>query len=124
MPESKASFTWDISDFYSKFNRYNRRLTYRFDKWAQEGAEYVESYAKINARWRDRTGDLRRTLHAYKGRRSNSQYTIIIEHGMPYGYWLENYFWGRYAILDEALEASYPILLERLKDVIDAKGWL
>lgn len=123
MPDSRASFTIDIRDFYSKFNNYNRKMVYRFDKWADEGAQYIENYARVNARWRDRTGDLRRTLKGDKKRR-RSEYTISIEHGMPYGYWLENYFWGKYAILDEALEASGPVLMERLKDVINERGWL
>lgn len=121
MPHSQTDFTWDLKDFYSKFNRWNRRMMSRFNTWARQSAQEMEDYARANARWRDRTGNLRRTLKgSYE--HDGSLYTIKLEHGMPYGYWLENYFYGRYAILEEARAAVAPRALENLRDVIEG-GW-
>jgi hypothetical protein len=58
----------------------------------------VESFAKINAPWTDRTTNARNGLNATTEHGGVSS-SIIIAHGVSYGIWLEVMQGGRYGII-------------------------
>lgn len=67
-------------------------------------ARIVEAWMKENAPWQDQTGAARASLRAYvKGKR------IVLEHGVPYGYYLEMANQGQYSILFPAVDHFTPI---------------
>lgn len=65
----------------------------------------AERFAKVNAVWRDRTGNARNTLSArYNITMADAdRWEIDISHGMPYGKWLELRFGGKYAIIGKTV---------------------
>ena len=69
-----------------------------------------EGYAKVNARWTDRTGNARGGI---VGQADNSgarrgHWEIHLAHSVSYGIWLEVRFGGRYAIIRPTLERIAP----------------
>lgn len=77
----------------------------------EESAGLVEDYAKANAPWTDRTGDARNSLTA-EADEDFEGISIILSHGVDYGYWLELIQNGNFAIIMPTLEALGPEILE------------
>lgn len=72
---------------------------------AEYWAPVLESYAKENRPWTDRTGNARAMLWARPVRLSDDAVAIILSHGVDYGLWLEIRWQGRYAIIWPTLQA-------------------
>jgi regulator of sirC expression with transglutaminase-like and TPR domain len=81
------------------------------------GAEEMESYAKSNAPWTDRTGDARAGLHADVDT-SLGDITIELAHAVDYGIYLELKDDGKYAILMPTIEALGPRILREAAAVV------
>lgn len=81
----------------------------------------MESFAKQNAPWTDRTSNARNGLHAIV-ETSEDEYKIIIAHGVDYGLWLEIRGSGRNGIIPQTVEygvSQLGTLLPRLlKDAL------
>jgi environmental stress-induced protein Ves len=79
----------------------------------------IESYAKRNARWRDRTANARQTLAAFTfydgGERT--VYLIMKQH-MDYGVWLELKNGGRYAIVMESMQMHYAQVWNQVQQAV------
>lgn len=78
----------------------------------------VENYAKSNAPWTDRTSNARNTLSA-RTEHSPGRDSIILQHGMPYGIWLEVRNAGRYAIVIPTIKYQGPRLMKSLEHILD-----
>ena len=78
---------------------------------ADSAAKAMESYAKTNAKWTDRTGAARQRL---KGSTRWDETALIaaISHNVDYGIWLELCNEKKYAILEEALNSQAQNLLD------------
>ena len=92
-------------------------------------AQEMESYAKQNAPWTDRTGNARRTLFGLNTFGSDdagdsSVYYIGVGGAMPYSPELELRHRGKYAILHPTLELFAPTLLENIRDTISRQEGL
>lgn len=59
----------------------------------------AESYARLNAKWTDRTGNARAGLGAQHTKVEMVEHTLTIYHSVSYGVWLEVRWSGRYAII-------------------------
>lgn len=70
-------------------------------------APIVESEAKSNATWVDRTGNARQGLTGFVEDVSATVVLLVLQHKMDYGTWLEIRNSGRYAIILPTLEAHY-----------------
>ena len=68
-------------------------------------AREVETYAKANAVWSDRTGQARAGLRAWADHYGNVV-SVTLSHGVDYGYWLEVIQNGRFAIIRPTIEAE------------------
>ena len=97
-------------------------------------APQIESRAKADARWTDRTANARQSLRAYVtgeappsfGAGEAMQYpdevddadeiAIYLSHGMKYGLWLEVRFAGRYAIIEPTLRAFHAPVMQMIRD--------
>lgn len=66
----------------------------------------LESYAKSNARWDDRTGNARQALYV-SVHSSDDTTAIYLSHGVDYGVYLELLHQGRFAVILATLEAHY-----------------
>lgn len=76
----------------------------------RDDAKQVELYAKNNAAWQDRTGDARAGLEA-DVELANGEVTLVLGHGVEYGYWLEVIQNGRFAIIQQTIEQYAPVVL-------------
>ena len=70
----------------------------------------ASSYARANAPWTDRTGNARAGLSAKHVAEPMVKHTLVIYHTMPYGYWLEVRWSGRYAIIGPTMLNTAPQL--------------
>lgn len=82
-------------------------------------AEFA-TYMRQNAPWRDRTSNARNGLMAKHEAEHMVQHTMVLYHTMPYGYWLEVRWSGRYAIIGPTMLAKSPDLVRKLTIAIDA----
>lgn len=76
----------------------------------EAGAERVETHAKLNAPWADRTGQARNGLIAnvYE---EGGEVVLELAHTAEHGQWLELIQNGRFAIIMPTLEALGPEIL-------------
>ncbi len=110
---------WNGSD--QTITRGMRNYTDKVYEAIRAVAEYfapvLESYAKENASWIDRTGNARQTLHAFTEDLSREAVALYLAHGMDYGKFLELRFSGRYAIILPTLEAHYGAVGDMLRSI-------
>ena len=111
----------DISDMTGKMIAMGTRADAAVRVFAEQGAQKLQSHAKNNARWTDRTGAARQRLNAYVSAMANG-YRITLAHGVEYGIWLELAHGKRYAIIPETIDyvgsteimPAYERFLERI----------
>lgn len=70
----------------------------------------AETYARSNAPWTDRTGNARAGLFAQHDAEPMVVHRLTIYGTMPYTYWLEVRWSGRYAIIGPTLVHIAPLL--------------
>ena len=78
---------------------------------ADTAVRAMESHAKSNAKWTDRTGNARQRLKG-STRWEKDALIAAISHNVDYGMWLELCHEKKYAILEEALNSQAQNLLE------------
>lgn len=83
---------------------------------AMEYVPILETYAKRQASWTDRTANARQSLYAIVSQ-ENGKTTIFLSHGMDYGVWLELRNAGRYAIILPTLEAHYEQIASNVRRI-------
>lgn len=76
-------------------------------------ATWAESYMRANAPWTDRTGNARAGLRGIKLVGNSVEFSIVLYHTMPYGFWLEVAHDGKYAIIGPT-QRLVAVQLERL----------
>lgn len=81
----------------------------------------AEAYAKIMARWTDRSGNARGGLVAVADNSGSQRwhYEIVVSHSMNYGIWLEIRWSGKYAIIRPTIEAEAPMYWDTAQKVLD-----
>ena len=96
------SLKFDISDMASKLASLENKTDAAIRVLAEQGAKKLESEAKNNARWTDRTGSARTRLNGSAGKIANG-YRLTLAHGVDYGIWLELANEKRYSIIPETI---------------------
>lgn len=80
----------------------------------------IENYAKQNAPWTDRTGAARQGLRVETSvdDAGSAGHTgrISLIHGVSYGIWLELAHGGKYAIIQQALQAHYAAIMQTIQE--------
>jgi hypothetical protein len=77
----------------------------------------VQSSARSNARWTDRTGNARQGLFA-KHTSGRARQRITVYHTMPYGVWLEVSHDGRYQIIIPTVRTMGPQVMKSASGII------
>lgn len=75
-----------------------------FDRYEAE----AETYARTNAKWTDRTGNARQGLFAQHDSEPMVEHALTVYGTMPYTFWLEVRWSGRYAIIGPTLFEIAP----------------
>ena len=77
----------------------------------------LETYAKENGPWVDRTGNARQALHTWIEELSGDVVALYLAHGVYYGIFLERKHAGRYAIIWPTIEEHLPEIERMLKGI-------
>lgn len=76
----------------------------------------IEAWMKQNARWQDRTANARQGLYAEVEEFATSV-SLIADHSLWYGWFLETRHAGRYAIIAPAIDHFYPQIVADLRRI-------
>lgn len=105
-----ATIDWGGTDraMKKRIGQYGEAVKQAAFNLAQYWAPNLESYAKMNRPWTDRTSNARQGLWS-KAFTVNDGDTVVIilSHGVYYGRFLELSNAGRYAIIMPTLQAHY-----------------
>lgn len=115
------SFKWQVAPtdvFPQMAEQYTRTIFQSGRRVAYDRAEDMESWAKANAPWTDRTGDARERLHATV-EETGPIGTIVLSHGVDYGIWLEIANGGRFAIIALAIDVWGPVVMRDLQRMMN-----
>lgn len=82
-------------------------------------AANMTNYAKLNKRWKDRTGNARARLHGGFYWEDTNILKTYIAHGMEYGIYLELKYDGKYAILEETINAHKNTWYKNIEKVMN-----
>jgi hypothetical protein len=98
------------------FERWGNKLVDNAFNVAKALAADWESYAKAFGSWEDQTGEARRRLEAF-AIREGAIITIILRHGVFYGFFLETMQGGRFAIIGPSTPLFGKRMMERLNGI-------
>ncbi len=98
-------------------DKYQNEVARRVWLTAQEFAPQIEAYAKVNARWTDRTGNARQSLMGYADKDEIFTY-LVIAHGVDYGKWLEMVHSGQYGILFPSISTEVQPFLAAVREAV------
>lgn len=101
----------DTKDVLRRFEQMQAKTRASLEILANSAVKAMETYAKNNAKWTDRTGNARQRLKG-ETRWEGSALIAAISHNVDYGIWLELCNQKKYAILEEALNSQAQNLLE------------
>lgn len=101
----------------ARLQEYDGKVKRALHVVAEYFAPIVESYAKDNAPWTDRTGNARQGLTGSIQDISETVVHLYLSHKMDYGVYLELKNSGRYAIILPTLEAHYAEIKKRLDSI-------
>lgn len=80
----------------------------------------AETWMRENAPWTDRTGNARNGLQAKHESEPMVEHRLVMYHTMPYGYWLEVRWSGKYAIVGPTMFHISPELTQQLTVAVAA----
>lgn len=96
---------------------YQRKVEYAVKQIADFFAPQLETYAKENANWTDRTGLARARLRGWTQEVATGIVELYLSHGMHYGIYLEVKYSGKYAIIWPTIRQYLPEIEAMLKRV-------
>jgi hypothetical protein len=116
------SISWNAEELVSELNNLNRAFTSNeyggLLMLMQTAATKMETWAKQNAPWTDRTGQARQRLTGQAYWKNKNIVVAAIAHQVDYGIWLELAHQRRYAILERALEEHRGEIEEAVKTLL------
>lgn len=117
-------FRLDISGLVNGLSSFEDRVDEAVMMVADTGGQLLESSAKENARWQNRTGHARQRLRGGYYTLTNG-YRLFLAHGVDYGKWLELAYEKRYSIIPQTINyvgafevmPMFERLIERLTSI-------
>jgi hypothetical protein len=112
---------------------YAQRVKQAEENLAQFYAAKMQTDARRDAPWTDRTGNARQALRGYTNSSAPEKYgasdteypnpndlakdtvALYLSHGMKYGVALETKYSGRYAIIMQTIQSYYPEITRQLQ---------
>lgn len=108
----------DTKGLDDKLGKLSERLTYAVLMQADTQAKEIESYAKSNRRWTDRTGLAKANLRCTVSQPRKNLVRITLAHGVNYGIWLELANEKRYAIVKPTLDIYGPRVMSNFRNLL------
>lgn len=116
-----CSITWKTDEVLAKLDSMKAKTRASLQIIADSAVKAMESYAKTNARWTDRTGNARQRLRG-ETRWESDALIAAITHNVDYGIWLELCNEKKYAILEDALNSQAQNLLSAYQQFLNRLG--
>ena len=111
-----------IEGMVSAMTAYERQVVSAVEKVADYWRVALETEAKRNARWTDRTGLARQSLHTFTQTLAQNTVELYLAHGVDYGTALELKFAGRYAIVWETIQDHLGPILQMLQGIFGSEN--
>ena len=112
----------DIKDLMKGIYMIDKKADLAVKMFAETNAKVMESDAKIQAKWTDRTGDARKRLRGYVEEMPTG-YRIVLAHGVDYGLWLELAHEKRFAIVEPIVRLTSPYIMQEFQGLLDKMGY-
>ena len=115
---NNQGFTIDLSQFEKTLKNYGEKAMQVVGMVSETASMDMESYAKSNRPWQDRTEQARTRLKG-KSYRKVDGYRAEIAHGVDYGVYLEFANERKYAILEDSRDIAAAKARDRLNLLFD-----
>lgn len=112
-----GSFKLDMTGIAGNIMAKQQKTLAALQVYGDSVGKELESYAKSNRSWTDRTGDARKALKGSSEPIGKEVVRCSIEHGVSYGVYLEMKNERRYAILKPTIDAVGPKALNGLDKI-------
>lgn len=99
----------------------HREMVQRAGDAAGEIADLLESYAKANAPFRDRTANLRQSIDGTWAQIGRDVFRVVLSAGMEYAAFVELLHQGRYAYLWPAVMSNETRIMEIWRKRLEIK---
>ena len=116
-----AFFTMDSKQLQEGIHTLDERAETAILMYGKNQSKELESYAKRNAPWTDRTTMARKSLRGDAMKIENGV-RITLSHGVEYGLWLELANEKRYAIIKPTIEAKGKDVLNGYVNLLNKMG--
>lgn len=115
-------YTFDMEHLLQGIYALDKKADTAVRALANTNAKSLESDAKEQARWTDRTGRARKSLYGYVDIIPDG-YRIVLSHGVSYGFWLEKIQEGKYAIVEPLIRLSSPYIMRDFENLLEKMGY-
>jgi hypothetical protein len=121
MGRTDSGFRWDYDKIRPSLKSAPQKGRAYLSRITTYHAMRAQTYARIMARWRDRSGNARGGLTGVADNSGSGSwhYELILYHQMKYGIWLEIRWSGRYAIIKDTLRQEAPQYFKTAEQVLD-----
>lgn len=116
------AFQWVVSPevaYEDLFDNYARVIFQSGNRVAHQRAAQMQAWGRENAPWTDRSGRARAELGVRVEDDEFGIGTIIVEHGPPWGLWLEIANQGRFSIITKMIDVFAPQLWNDLQRIMN-----
>lgn len=114
---SGGGITWTDESLFRNLKTAPDKFDSAMAAFTTYWAPRVESYARDNAPWTDRTSNARNGLKA-EPEIGRGDYAINLFHRVPYGIWLEVRHNGRYAIILPTIKVMGREVMSSARDLL------
>ena len=111
-------FRWDYDSIRPSLKTANQKAKAYLARVTTFHALRAEGFAKTSAPWTDRSSNARSGLTA-NAKSAGSVYQIDIFHTVPYGFWLEVRFAGKYAVIKPTVDHEAPLFFNTAKEILN-----
>lgn len=115
-------YATDIDDLIKGIYMIDKKADTAVKMFANTNAKVMETDAKEQARWTDRSSMARKSLRGYVEETPNG-YKIILSHGVDYGIWLELANEKRYAIVEPIIRLTSPYIMRDFENLLEKMGY-
>jgi hypothetical protein len=111
-------FQWDKSPeqaFVPGYAAYERQIRWEIRRIAERFAPQIEEWMRQNHPWENVTGQAEAGLHTEIEEVVGQMISVILDHGVEYGVWLEFAHGGKWGIVADAMDYWSAQLWEAVK---------
>lgn len=101
-----------MSGLVNGMTQFKSKADIAIEMFANTAAKTMETDAKEQAKWENRTGRARQSLMGYVTKENAHTIRVNLAHGVDYGLWLELAHEKRFAIVEPIIRLSSPYIMK------------